>query len=179
MHHPLAPGRIARDLPGVKLIVLVRDPVERAHSAHAHEMARGFEDEPFERALALEPQRLEGEEERIRADPAYRSHALQHQAYVTRGQYADQLERLAALVGRERLLVVDSGEFFSEPAAVHDRVLAFLELPHCGATPVFERHNARPRPKIPQATRNRLSAHFEPYDARLEQWLATAPSWRR
>jgi hypothetical protein len=178
MHHPLAPGRIARDLPGVKLVALVRDPVERAHSAHAHELARGFEDEPFDRALALEPQRLEGEVERIRADPAYRSRALQHQAYVTRGQYADQLDHLAGLVGRERLLVVDSGEFFSEPAAVYDRVLAFLGLPHCG-TPVFERHNARPRPDLPQATRNRLSAHFEPYDARLEHWLDDVPSWRR
>ena len=178
MHHPLAPGRIARDLPGVKLIVLVRDPVERAASAHAHELARGFEDEPFERALALEPQRLEGEEDRMRADPAYRSRALQHQAYVTRGQYADQLDRLAALVGRERLLVLDSGEFFTAPAAVYDRVLAFLELPQCGST-VFERHNARPRPDIPKGTRDRLSAHFEPYDARLIPWLAAVPSWRR
>ncbi|MFL6049626.1 MAG: sulfotransferase domain-containing protein [Gaiellales bacterium] len=178
MHHPLAPGRIAHDLPGVKLIVLVRDPVERAHSAHAHELARGFEDEPFERALALEPQRLEREEDRMRADPAYRSHALQHQAYVTRGQYADQLDRLAALVGRERLLVLDSGAFFSEPEAEYSRVLAFLELPRCGTT-VFERHNARPRPHVPDATRQRLSAHFEPYDARLEPWLAGVPSWRR
>ena len=170
MHHPLAPSRIARDLPDVKLLVLVRDPVERAYSAHAHETARGFEHEPFERALALEPQRLEGEVERIRADPAYRSHALQHQAYVTRGQYAEQLERLAALVGRERLLVLDSGDVFAEPAAAYDRVLGFLGLPHCG-TPVFGRHNARRRPDMSQATRNRLSAHFEQYDARLERWL--------
>lgn len=178
MHHPLAPARIARDLPDVKLIVLARDPVERAHSAHAHELARGFEEEPFEPALALEAQRLEGEVDRIQADPTYRSRALQHQAYVTRGQYADQLDRLAALVGRERILVLDSGEFFSDPAVAYDRVLAFLELPHF-STPVFERHNARSRTAIPEAIRNRLSAHFEPYDARLEHWLGDAPSWRR
>ena len=40
MYHPRAIGRIASDLPGVKLIVLVRDPVERAYSQHAHEIAR-------------------------------------------------------------------------------------------------------------------------------------------
>ena len=45
MYHPHAAARIARDLPGVKLIVLVRDPVERAYSQHAHELARGFEPE--------------------------------------------------------------------------------------------------------------------------------------
>ena len=45
MYHPHAAARIARDLPGVKLVVLVRDPVERAYSQHAHELARGFEPE--------------------------------------------------------------------------------------------------------------------------------------
>ena len=49
MWHPLAPDRIARTLPGVRVVVLLRDPVERAYSAHAHELARGFETEPFER----------------------------------------------------------------------------------------------------------------------------------
>src|SRR5205814_7641192 len=82
MFHPLAGARIAADLPGVKLLVLVRDPVERAYSAHAHEIARGFETEPFERALELEEQRCAGEVERILADPRYESHAHRHQAYV-------------------------------------------------------------------------------------------------
>jgi hypothetical protein len=60
MFHPLAAERIERDLPGVKVIVLLRDPVERAYSAHAHELARGYETEDFETALALEDSRLEG-----------------------------------------------------------------------------------------------------------------------
>src|SRR5206468_1882749 len=61
MFHPLAATRIAADLPGVRLVVLVRDPVERAFSAYTHERARGYETETFERALELEPQRLAGE----------------------------------------------------------------------------------------------------------------------
>ena len=65
--------------------MLVRDPVERAYSAHAHELARGFETEPFERALELEDQRLSGEAERIVADPGYLSHSHQHHAYRAQG----------------------------------------------------------------------------------------------
>ena len=60
LFHPLAAGRIARDLPGVRVIVLIRDPVERAYSAHAHELARGYETGTFEQALALEAGRLAG-----------------------------------------------------------------------------------------------------------------------
>ena len=120
---PAGGGADRRDLPGVKLLVLVRDPVERAYSAHAHELARGFETEPFERALELEDQRLAGEAEKIIADPGYHSHSHQHHAYRARGRYADQLERLAQLVGRDRVHVVDCGLFFTDPERAYDHVL--------------------------------------------------------
>lgn len=176
--HPLAGERIARDLPEVRLIMLVRDPVERAYSAHAHESPRGFETEPFERALELEPERLAGEEERLRADPHYRSHHHQHHAYVTRGQYVDQLERLAGLVGRDRLHLVDSDEFFTRPEEVYAGVLDFLGLP-AWRPESFEKHNARPRASMPAPLRTRLEEHFAPYDARLAEWWGTTPAWRR
>src|SRR5687768_5235794 len=76
MYHPHAVTRIARDLPGVKLVVLTRDPVERAYSQHAHEVARGFEPElDFTRALELEPTRLAGARETLLADPTAYSFA--------------------------------------------------------------------------------------------------------
>ncbi|WP_344950466.1 sulfotransferase domain-containing protein [Sphaerisporangium flaviroseum] len=180
LFHPLAGPRIARDLPGVKLIVLVRDPVERAYSAHAHEVARGFETEPsFEAAVELEPHRLAGETERLCRQPYLVSHAHRHHAYVTRGQYAEQLARLEPLVGTGRMLVIDSGRFFTSPEPVYDQVLEFLGLPRLG-DPVFERHNARPRPsEMPESLRHALSDHFDPWDRELEPWLGGTPSWRR
>jgi hypothetical protein len=179
LFHPLAASRIARDLTGAKLIVLVRDPVERAFSAHAHEVARGFEIEPsFERAIELEPHRLAGEAERLRQEPYALSHAHRHHAYVTRGQYAEQLARRAPRVARDRILVVDSGRFFTHPEPVYDRILEFLGLPRLG-DPVFERHNARPRlVSMPESVRGKLSEHFAPWDDQLEPWLGDRPSWR-
>jgi len=178
MFHPLAAERIRRDLPGVKLVVLLRDPVERAYSAHAHELARGYETEPFARALELEPSRLAGEVERIMADPGYVSHAHQHQAYRARGQYVEQLERLASQFGRDRMHVLDSSDFFTDPEPAYKAVLEFLELPQLG-DPAFERHNARPRSPMPDGLRAALTEHFRPYDERLASWLGWEPSWRR
>ena len=177
MFHPLAAERISRDLPEVKLLVLVRDPVERAYSAYAHELARGFETEPFERALELEDQRLAGEAERIVSEPGYLSHSHQHHAYLTRGIYADQLERLDKLFGHDRVHVVDSGRFFTDPEPVYDGVLEFLGLRRHGY-PVFERHNARPRSPMPETLRAALDEHFLPSDERLTRWLGQPPSWR-
>ncbi|MGZ4619141.1 MAG: sulfotransferase family protein [Frankiaceae bacterium] len=177
MFHPLAPGRIARDLPGVRVIALLRDPVERASSAYAHELARGFETEPFERALELEQSRLQGEVARMAADETYHSHAYRHNAYVTRGQYVEQLENLARLLGRNRVHVVDSQEFFDHPGPVYAETLDFLGLPSIG-DPVFDKHNARPRSPMSPALRRRLDEHFRCYDERLAQWWGKAPSWR-
>jgi sulfotransferase family protein len=178
MHHPLAPGRIARDLPGVKLLAILRDPVERAYSAHKHELARGFETEPFERALVLEPERLAGEIEKIRADPGYLSHSHRHHSYVDRGQYVDQLEALFELFPRDDILVVFSEDFFGTPEPCYDRVIDFLGLP-AWRPAAFERHNARPRSPMPESVRTRLTEHFEPYDGRLAALLGEVPAWRR
>ncbi|MEV0823508.1 sulfotransferase [Nonomuraea rubra] len=180
LFHPLAGERIATDLPGVKLIVLVRDPVERAVSAHAHELARGFETEShFEYAVEQEATRLAGAEELLRESPFALHHSHRHHAYLARGRYADQLDRLEPLVGRERVLVLDSHRFFAEPEPVYDRVLDFLGVPHLGY-PVFERHNGRALPRrVPQVLARALRDHFEAYDARLARWLGGEPSWRR
>lgn len=178
MFHPLAPARIAADLPGVRLIVALRDPVERAYSAHAHAMARGYETEPFERAIELEASRLAGAEVRLRDSPGAQSPAHRHQAYMTRGQYVDQLECLERVIGRERIHVVDSARFFAEPTAAFDQLTSYLGLPTCDSVH-FGQHNARPRADMPASLRARLDEHFLPYDERLAAWLGFTPSWRR
>lgn len=178
MHHPLAPHRIAADLPDVKLLVMLRDPLERAYSAYRHEYARGFESEPFERALELEPERLAGEVERMRGDPSYVSFSHRHHSYLDRGRYAEQLSTLVELFGWRRILVLDSEDFFVEPERTYGRVLDFLGLPSWQPAS-FERHNARPRLPMPESLRRRLDEHFVPYDEALTALLGEPPSWRR
>lgn len=177
MHHPLAPGRIAADLPGVKLVVLLRDPVERAYSAHSHEYARGFETEPFEKALELEAERLGGEVERMRTESHYLSHSHRHHSYVDRGQYAEQLKVLFDLFGRQAVLVRYSEDFFVEPERVYADITDFLGLPWW-RPPAFDRHNARPRAPMAESVRRRLTDHFTPHDEKLASLLGEPPPWR-
>ena len=180
MYHPQAAARIARDLPGAKLVVLVRDPVERAYSQHAHEVARDFEAErDFGNALALEPARLHRQEERLAQDPEYYSFSHQHHAYRARGEYARYLAVMAQHVGRERIHVVESERFFAEPETTYDEVCAFLGLPTHLGRPPFERHNARPRTSdMDPGIRRELTAHYAPHDEALAMWLGRMPIWR-
>ena len=180
MYHPQAAARVARDLPGAKLVVLVRDPVERAYSQHHHEVARGFEQErEFGNALALEAARLHRQEERLAQDPEYYSFAHQHHAYRARGEYARYLGGMAQHVGRERIHVVESERFFARPDEVYDEVLDFLRLPANLKRPEFEQHNARPRQAdMDPGLRAELTAHYAPHDEALATWLGRMPIWR-
>ena len=100
--HPLALERMRKVLPDAKLIAILRDPVERAHSHWVHETARGFETLSFEDALLAEDDRLAGEEDRIVAEPGYYSFEHQHHSYVARGQYAPQIERMWTTYPRDQ-----------------------------------------------------------------------------
>jgi hypothetical protein len=178
MFHPLAAERIGHDLPGIKLIALVRDPVERAYSAHKHERARGFETEPFERAIELEPERLHGEVERMRHDPTYESFSHRHHAYLRRGRYAEQLAALVRHCGRDNVFVLDADAFFAQPQQHYGRVLSFLGLPAHDGAPLSKR-NAQPGAPLADNLRRRLRAEFEAQDEALVEFLGETPSWRR
>ncbi|HEY6738265.1 MAG TPA: sulfotransferase [Actinopolymorphaceae bacterium] len=178
LYHPLALPRIATDLPDVRVIVMLREPVERAHSAYKHAVARGFETESFERALELEPERLAGEEEKLATVPGYRSHAHRHWAYVTRGHYVEQVRRLYATIGPERVYILDAERFFASPEESYAEVLDFLDLP-AWFPPAFEQHNARPGAAMSELLRRELTEHFRPYDDELEKLLGRPLAWRR
>jgi hypothetical protein len=177
LYHPQAMERLGHDMPAVKLVVMLRDPVERAFSAHKHELARGYEREGFERALELEDERLAGEVGRIRADPRYESHAHRHHSYRHRGQYAEQLDRVYEFFPRAQVHVIDSAEYFSQPAVEYRRLLEFLHLRPF--EPAFAPANARPGPPMPAGCRQMLAEHFLPHDERLAKLLGRQPSWIR
>ena len=178
MYHPFALERIAHHLPQVKLVVMLRDPVERAYSAYRHELSRGYEWESFEKALALENERLIGEFDRMRADLSYESFPHRHHSYRHRGHYADQLERAFGLFPREQLHVIDSEMFFGKPALEYQRLLAFLGLRPFGLT-AFGRHNAEPGAPMEPATRRMLEEYYAPHNKRLAELLDWPSQWPR
>jgi hypothetical protein len=175
--HPLAPERVQELVPEARLVVLVRNPVDRALSQYNHEVALGREPLPFEEALDAEEERLRGEQERMAADPQYFSREWWSHTYKARGRYAEQLERWLAVFPREQLLVLPSDDLGSDPARAHAQVLVFLGAPpqRLDSYPrVYEREYEPMRPE----TRERLAAEFEEPNRRLYELLGRDLGWR-
>ena len=116
---------IARELrrynPGLKLIVLLRDPVERAISSYYFQKHRGKERRPLWLALLLEPLRL-----RRRHNPRASGSLTRVCAYRRRGLYSLQLRNLYRSFDREQVLIVRTRDLAQHHHPVLRRVFAFL-----------------------------------------------------
>jgi Sulfotransferase domain len=174
--HPLAPHRVAEMVPNVRLIALLRDPVERAYSHYQHEVRLGREPLSFEDALDAEDERLRGEAERMVAEPSYFSEAWWNYTYVARGRYAEQLEQWFEVFPPEQLLVLFTEELRDDTRGSYARVLDFIGArPHdLGEYPrIFDHEYA---PMSPE-TRARLEAEFEEPNRRLAELLGRELPW--
>jgi hypothetical protein len=116
LHWPPAMSRIRDYNPAIKLIVVLRNPAERAFSQWNMQRHRGIEPLDFLDALREEPQRT--------AELAPKE--ARRFSYVGRGRYADQLERAFQLFPREQFLILKYEEFRSRQREHVDAVFHFL-----------------------------------------------------
>jgi hypothetical protein len=114
---------IKRYNPQLKVIVLLRDPVERALSQYAMEFVRNNEARPLWLALLLEGARLHRDKSRAPLG-ARRCHS-----YRTRGEYVEQLEHLRRHFPDKQILVIDNTELIGQHDQTLVRVYDFLGVP--------------------------------------------------
>ncbi len=174
--HPLSPARIAELIPDARSVLMLRDPVSRAHSHYQHEVARGFEELAFEDALRAEEERLAGEEDRMRSDPTYNSFEHQHHSYISRGMYVEQIRRWHALFPKDHLLILDSAEFFSEPDRELRRVQEFLGLSQMSLTS-YQKMNAHSYGGMSSDARTWLEERFAAPNRALFDHLGHDLGW--
>jgi Sulfotransferase family len=176
LFHPLAAQRLAREVPGARIIVSLRDPVERAYSHYKERVRHGAEPLSFEEALDAEPARLSGEAERIVREPGYRSTAHEDHSYLAQGRYLDMLPRWFGLFPREQFHIVVSEDFYADPDRVVNGAWSFLGVPP-GCLQSRRRYNYAPAPELSPATRRRLQSAFAEHNRELERLLGRALPW--
>jgi hypothetical protein len=174
--HPLVPKRILGVIPKVKLIILLRNPVDRAYSHYWHERRLGIESLSFEDAIKSEAKRLEGEEQKMLQDETYYSFNHQNYSYLSRGIYVDNLKRWLPLFSREQFFILKSEDLFFNPQQVFNKTLDFLNLTHFKLEK-YEKTNAGTYEKINEKTRKHLEEYFKPHNENLNSFLGMDFGW--
>ena len=123
IYWPGALERICAYNPAIRLVLMLRDPVERAWSHWRMETSRGVEREPFGWCIRRGRQRL------FASEPWGHHREF---SYVERGFYAAQIDHLFRLFPREQVLVLRAEDLRADPTPVLHRVRSFLGVPDAG-----------------------------------------------
>lgn len=127
--HPHALKRIKKTLPNVKIIVIFRDPIERAYSHYKMEFRKGKESHSFKEAISLESSRIDKEYVKLISDENYYSFNYQTYSYMKRGLYGKQLEDIYKYFNKEDVCVLQSVDLLNSPETTLKRVYDFLNIP--------------------------------------------------
>jgi len=176
LFHPCAPQRAGQVVPNAKLIVLLRNPIDRAYSHYQHAVRYGYESLSFEQALQAETDRLRDEAEKMMRDPRYASFNHRHFSYLSRGLYVEQLRRWELRFHRGQMLVLRSEDLYDEPNSAFRRVTNFIGVSEWQPEHIVK-HNSSSYPSLDPAVRSRLADTFRPHNQALYQYLGTDLGW--
>jgi LPS sulfotransferase NodH len=174
LFHATAPERIAADLPGIKLVALVRDPVSRAVSAYNHMARHGLEARSLEDAILNEEAHLEAA--RRTSTTAY-DHALVHHSYVARGRYFDQVERFLRRFPAGDLKVFVYEDLVADPESGLLQLSDFLGVPLPLPERTAPQNTGRYDPRIDPGVERHIRDETEGSSAALFAMLGQPRRW--
>jgi hypothetical protein len=176
--HPHAARWILDTVPKVRLIALLRNPVDRTYAQYHQRLRTGRETLSFADAIDAEADRLIGEKEKMLTDERYDSVPYRDYSYLARSVYVDQLISWTRLFPREQLLVLRSEDLRLNPSRVVNEVFDFLDLIPWDP-PAANNYGQAQYPKMEPRMRVRLKEYFKPHNQRLYDFLGRDFGWDR
>lgn len=168
--HADAPGRVARELPDVKLILLLREPVARAYSEYWMRVRLGEQARSFEDVVAAELDQTP----MCPLDYAALDDGRIPDGYLTRSAALPHLKRWLAHVRPAQLLIVRNEDLSRDLAATMQRICRFLGVPPFVPAD-RRRYNEGSYPALSPELHERLRQWFAPHQQALETFLAALP----
>ena len=205
--HRLVPKRVHELLPSVKLILILRNPVEVAYSGFHYMVNLGAQiTENFEDAIKAELKRIEIENEKpeFTIENTNYDHYQSAFSYLRHGIYANYILNWLKLFPKEQLLILHTKDLYNNLDNVLDKTFEFLDLPKYRIEnrieknkidkirPLAGRHqniyknidsktqtlfNVQNYPEMKPKTRKFLQDFFRPYNEKLFEIIGKRFDW--
>lgn len=171
LQHPLAPERLKEHIPDCKIIVLLRNPVNRAYSNYWLARRKGWTTRTFEDHIHNEERRLEWESQ----TPSFweeHFYLSEHHlcGFVERGLYAKHLRRWLDVFPREQMLILKSESLFASPAVSVGLAWDWFGLEQAPMS-VFWQWQKASYDAMEKSTREWLTGYFEAFNEDLERMV--------
>ncbi|MEM1282984.1 MAG: sulfotransferase domain-containing protein [Chlamydiota bacterium] len=157
--------------PKTKLIVILRNPVDRAFSHykknHRKNLRMGKENRSFEEELSTDLQIHEENSASLHDDAYYGETGL-----LRRGLYLEQIKRYLKFFPKKQLHIILTRDLENDPENTMNRLFQFLNLPNYTQSE-YTRENVATNNQITLApkTRKFLEDFYRPYNEELQNYL--------
>ena len=171
LRFPQVAQRIKDTFPETKIIILLRNPVDRAISWHYHKVNTGLSKLDLTTAIATEIERLASvSEAEITNTGFYNPDNIMSSLYIYK------IKPWIETLGRDKFLILKSEDFYLNPQQNMAKVFEFLNLP-INELENYPKVNAGSYQEIDPKIRKTLADYFVPYNKQLEAYLNMEFNW--
>lgn len=163
-------------LPDTQIIVLLRDPVNRAYSHYNHAVKNNKEDLSFAQAIEKEQERIDGEQEKVEENPGYTNLHYRSHTYLTRGKYAEFLKPWFDHFDRDQIKVIKSENLFQEPGETTNDVFRFLGVKSYELDK-YHQVNKRDYEDLDEELKEKIQKYYEPHIEELKELIGQDMEW--
>ena len=165
--------RIKEKFPKIKLIVLLRNPVDRAYSNYNLGVRGGSEHLSFEESIKKEIFLLEQNND-IQSDGIEKY--TRPRSYISKGLYYNQIKKWFELFSKEQILVINTENLLENPEQTLEKVFKFLELSNEKIKNIQNRKRVNYQP-MNANTRKYLIDFFKPHNEKLYRIIEKRFEW--
>lgn len=174
---PLVAKRISKCLPDIKLIVMVRNPIERAFSHYRREFEKDNESRTFNAVVETEIKYLSSLPQNFNNNDLeeYAERFLKA-PYLGRSLYNQQLQMWLKYFNKKQILLVKSEDFYQDPWSSLDKIYSFLATKNYSNSPKLKiKQNASGyKVTLDPNIKKKLNDFFSPHNQMLKkEWGIT------
>lgn len=176
--HPLVPRRIKEILSTVKLLILLRNPIDRSYSHYQHDKRRGIDPaKTFEEVISDDDNRLKIMEKKFSNDEinTYNLNEILF-PYISASKYIIHINEWMKVFSKTQVLFLLTSDLEQFPQTTMDKICKFLDIPYYKFTN-FKKSNVGNYELMNQKTRDELIDIFKPYNKKLEKFLGRILNW--
>jgi hypothetical protein len=175
---PWVARRVKELFPGIKLIAILRNPVDKAYSHYHLSIRYNKEKLTFEEAVMRDMKTFS---DLVNSDSKINDDYFKNQiknSYLGRGFYAQQLETWFELFDRKQILILTSEELSTETNKTMNKIFQFLGLPDYNISDTVKRNTAN-YTNMKTDTRKKLITFFSKYNQDLFKLLNEEFVWNK
>ncbi|MEL7038619.1 MAG: tetratricopeptide repeat protein [Cyanobacteria bacterium J06592_8] len=167
LDHRDAAERLFQVFPKTKLIVVLRNPIDRAISHYYQWIEMNWESRSIEEAMMSELEKFND------PNPQYWN---QPNSYIARGIYVEFLKKWLEIFPREQIFIMGSEVFYANPVIALEQIFKFLGLSNYPLAE-YQKYNTRSYPNVDPSIHNLLGNFFKIYNQQLEDLLKMKFNW--